>query len=146
MMKRYHASARKLTTGLQVDVHTRGIHTRIDEPKSGGGTNTGMNPVELELCSLGTSLQETAASLAPEYHFAYQKLTINLEGDLDPAGFMGDPNVRNGFQEIRLALQFQTQASQEAAEKFADAVEAQCPLEDMLKHGIQINVDQVEIV
>lgn len=146
-MRRYHASARKMAKGLQVDVHTRGIHARLDEPKSGGGTNTGMNPVEMELCSLGTSLQETAARLAADQTFSYQKMTVNLEGDLDPAGFMGkDPNVRNGFQEIRLALDFETQATQAECEAFADWVEAACPMAQMLRHGVKVSVDKVEVI
>lgn len=145
-MERYQASARKTVSSLQVDVHARGVHTTIDEPKQSGGTNTGMNPVELELCALGTSLQETAVKLAPTHGFHFERLAVNLEGDLDPAGFMGDPNVRNGFQEIRLNLQFKTPESQADCEKFADAIEAACPIEDMLQHGVAVALDKVEII
>ena len=145
-MERYQATARKTMSGLQVDVHSRGVHTTIDEPQSLGGTNTGMNPVELLLSSLGTSLQATAADLAPENKFEYEQMTVNLEGDLDAAGFMGDPDIRNGFQEIRYTLQFKTQASQAECGRFADLVAANCPVEDMLKNGVTVALDQVEIV
>lgn len=145
-MENYQATARKTQSGLQVDVHSRGVHTTIDEPESLGGTNTGMNPVELVLSSLGTSLQATAAALAPANKFNYEHMTVNLEGDLDAAGFMGDPDIRNGFQEIRYQLQFKTQASQEECGRFADLVAANCPVEDMLRNGVTVTLDQVEII
>ncbi|WP_143462308.1 OsmC family protein [Levilactobacillus enshiensis] len=145
-MERYHASARKTDSGLQVDVHSRGIHTMIDEPANLGGGNTGMNPVELVLSALGTSLQETAADLATDGKFTYEQMMVNLEGDLDAAGFMGDPDIRNGFQEIRYKLAFKTNETQTACDYFADRVEANCPVKDMLSNGVTIALDQVEIV
>lgn len=145
-MASYQATARKTPSSLQVDVHSRGIHTTIDEPESLGGTNTGMNPVELVLSSLGASLQETAARLAAENKFKYEQMTVDLEGDLDAAGFMGDPDIRNGFQEIRYSLQFKTQAGQAECEKFADLVAQNCPIEDMLSHGVTVALDRIEIV
>lgn len=145
-MERYQATARKTPSSLQVDVHSRGVHTTIDEPTSLGGTNTGMNPVELVLSALGTSLQETAARLASENKFNYEQMAVSLEGDLDAAGFMGDPDIRNGFQEIRYRLEFKTQASQAECSQFADLVAANCPVEDMLKNGVNVVLDQVEII
>ncbi|NLR10630.1 MULTISPECIES: OsmC family protein [Lactobacillaceae] len=145
-MERYQATARKTPSSLQVDVHSRGVHTTIDEPTSLGGTNTGMNPVELVLSALGTSLQETAARLASENKFNYEQMAVSLEGDLDAAGFMGDPDIRNGFQEIRYRLEFKTQASQAECSEFADLVAANCPVEDMLKNGVNVVLDQVEII
>ncbi|MCH5464824.1 OsmC family protein [Levilactobacillus tujiorum] len=145
-MASYQATARKIPSSLQVDVHSRGIHTTIDEPESLGGTNTGMNPVELVLSSLGASLQETAARLATENKFKYEQMTVDLEGDLDAAGFVGDPDIRNGFQEIRYSLQFKTQAGQAECEKFADLVTQNCPIEGMLSHGVTVALDRIEIV
>ncbi|KRK96756.1 hypothetical protein FD25_GL001681 [Levilactobacillus acidifarinae DSM 19394] len=73
-------------------------------------------------------------------------MTVNLEGDLDAAGFMGDPEIRNGFQAIRFGVVFDTDATPEACRHFMDAVEAACPLVDMLKLGIDVELNQVEIV
>ena len=144
-MPQYTASARKTNSSLQVDVHSRGIHTTIDEPASSGGTNTGMNPVELELCALGSSLQDTATKLASKYDFNYQELNIDLEGDLDPAGFMGDPDIRNGFQEIRYKLVFKTSESQKKSQEFADKMKQNCPIEQVLSNGIPVKLNGIEI-
>lgn len=142
-MKRYQTTTRKTATKLQVDAHSRGNHYTIDEPKNAGGANTGMNPVELELSTLGASLQATAAKLAPENNFHYDKLTIKLEGDMDPRGFMGDPDVRNGFQEIRVVMTFKTDASQADCQQFVEAVKQASPILDNLTNGINIVVDGV---
>ncbi|GAW99900.1 OsmC family protein [Secundilactobacillus mixtipabuli] len=144
-MPQYTASARKTNSSLQVDVHSRGIHTTIDEPVNSGGTNTGMNPVELELCSLGSSLQDTAMKLASKNGFNYQELNIDLEGDLDPAGFMGDPDIRNGFQEIRYKLIFKTNESPEKSQNFADLIKQNCPIEQLLSNGIPVKLNGIEI-
>lgn len=48
----FQASAH-LQDGVQVKVKSRNFQVTIDEPKELGGTDTGMNPVELLLCALG---------------------------------------------------------------------------------------------
>ncbi|WP_262338475.1 OsmC family protein [Lactiplantibacillus plantarum] len=107
------------------------------------GTNTGLNPVELELGSLGASLQETARKLSASNNFNYQKLEISLEGDLDFRGFMGDPNVRNGFQEIRISFNFETSQSKEECQKFVELVEKSSPIFDTLVNGTNVIIDNI---
>ena len=142
-MEYYNATARKTKQGLQVDTHSHGVHYSIDEPKNAGGTNTGMNPVELELSTLGASLQATAKQLAADEGFQYDQMVIDLEGDLDPRGFMGNPDVRNGLQEIRINYQVKTTASAEECAKFMQQVEQQSPITDNLRNGVKIVVGQV---
>lgn len=145
-MTHYYASARQTGKGLQVDTHSRGIHATFDEPQDLGGTNTGMNPVELELSLIGASLQQTANYLAPEENFTYRKLTVSLEGDLDLAGFQGDADIRNGFQEIRIQLTFETDESLTKCQEFVEIIKLNNPLVDTLTHGLKIVVDNVERV
>lgn len=142
-MESYTATARKTAKGLQVDTHSRGVHYTIDEPKNAGGTNTGMNPVELELSTLGASLQATAKKLAGDEGFQYDQLTVELEGDLDPRGFMGNPEIRNGLQEIRVTYRIKTTASADDCAKFMQKVEQQSPILDNLRNGVKITVNQV---
>ncbi|HJA73701.1 MAG TPA: OsmC family protein [Candidatus Limosilactobacillus faecipullorum] len=141
-METYQATARKTGLGLQVDAHSRGFHHFFDEPRNSGGTNTGMNPVELLLSTLGASLQSTAQQLKQTEEFEFQKLIIQLDGDLDPAGFMGDPNIRNGFQEIRVNFQYETKMTQKQCEDFSKRVFVKCPIVDLLTNGIHPVVDR----
>lgn len=104
----------KTNVGLQVDANIRGIHhIMIDEPEFNGGTDTGITPVELELTALGASLQEETEKFAEESNFSYRKLTVNLEGDIDLDGMHGNPDIPNGFQEIRIKFVFDTDNSQD---------------------------------
>lgn len=102
-----------------------------------------MNPVELELSTLGASLQATAKQLAADEGFQYDQMVIDLEGDLDPRGFMGNPDLRNGLQEIRINYQVKTTASAEECAKFMQQVEQQSPIMDNLRNGVKIVVGQV---
>ncbi|WP_076459360.1 OsmC family protein [Limosilactobacillus caccae] len=142
-MKKYSATARKTNLSLQVDAHTRGIHNILDEPEDIGGANTGLNPVEMELGALGASLQETARKIADDNLFNYEKLVISLEGDLDFRGFMGDPNVRNGFQEIRISYDFKTQHSKEECQRFVQLIEQNSPIFDTLANGTNVNISNI---
>lgn len=51
---------------------------------------------------------------------------------------MGNPDIRNGFQEIRFKMYFKTNESQEKAEKFADFIENTCPIADNLTNGVKL--------
>ena len=51
-LKTYCASAHR-KKDLQVEVKARDFSIIVDEPENSGGTNTGMNPVEILLCSIG---------------------------------------------------------------------------------------------
>lgn len=135
----FKASAKKLPTGLQVETNARGFKVVMDEPAELGGTNEGMNPVEALLCAFGACQSIVVSAFAKAKNFTYEEFSIELEGDLDPDGFMGmNPDVRNGFQEIRFKLHFKTKESKEKTEEFADFVEKTCPVSDCLKNEIKV--------
>ena len=138
MLTQFNATAKKTETGLQVLTTARNFSITIDEPKVLGGTDTGMNPVEALLCSLGACQTIVAASFAEMENFKFEEVYIELEGDLDPDGFMGLADVRNGYQEIRFTIHFKTDEPQEKCEAFADFIEARCPVGDTLANGVKL--------
>ncbi|KRL28492.1 OsmC-like family protein [Limosilactobacillus frumenti DSM 13145] len=142
-MDKYKVTARKTALRLQSDVHARGLHTMIDEPVKAGGNNTGMNPMELLLATLGASLQETAAKLARQQNFTYDHLTVNVEGDLDKRGFMGVSGIRSGFQEIRVNFIINSSEDVKTCQHFIKTVEQQSPIYDTLTKGTTVIRDQV---
>ncbi len=78
----------KLVSGLQVDNQVRDFSLRMDEPKELGGTDTGMNPVEALLVALGSCMTIVAAAFAKAKKIDLQDFWLELEGDLDPDGFL----------------------------------------------------------
>ena len=66
----------------------------MDEPKELGGSDTGMNPVEMLLCALGSCQAIVAKSFATAHGIDLHDFLVVLEGDLDPDGFLkGKPGV-----------------------------------------------------
>ncbi|MGI9324109.1 MAG: OsmC family protein [Pseudomonadales bacterium] len=83
-----------------------------DEPPVLLGNDAGPNPVEFILHGLAGCMTTSMV-----YHAAARGIEIGavesqFEGDLDLHGFLGmDDNVRKGYQQIRVTMRVQTEAS-----------------------------------
>lgn len=129
----------KLVSGLQVDNHVRDFTLRMDEPKDLGGSDTGMNPVEALLAALGSCMTIVAAAFAKAHKIDLQDFWVELEGDLDPDGFLkGTPGVRNGFQTVRVIPHIKTSSSPAEVEKFMEFVKSRCPVSDVMVNGTEV--------
>jgi uncharacterized OsmC-like protein len=129
----------KLVKGLQVDNTVNGFTLRMDEPENLGGTNTGMNPVEALLAALGSCQVIVAGAFAKSQGIDLQDFWVELEGDLDPDGFLkGAPGVRMGFQEVRFTPHIKTTSSPEEVSKFMEFVKSRCPVGDVMLNGTKI--------
>lgn len=146
MKETFKVVAKKTDKGLQVESETRGFKMILDEPEELGGTNTGMNPVEAILCALGSCQTIVAYSFAEANGINLEGFYVELEGDLDPDGFMGiAEGVRNGFQEIRYSMHFKSDASKEELEKYAHFIEHRCPVGDCLTNGVPLKLSKVVV-
>lgn len=138
MLTTFKATTKQIPEGLQVETNARGFKILMDEPEELGGTNAGMNPVEAILCALGACQTIVATAFAKAQNFTFEEFHVELEGDLDPDGFMGLSDARNGFQEIRFVMHFKSNESKEKAEAFADFIEKTCPVGDCLENGVKL--------
>ncbi|PMC59074.1 peroxiredoxin [Dolosicoccus paucivorans] len=143
MKETFKVISKKTPTGLQVESTARGFKLTMDEPEELGGTNTGMNPVEALLCALGSCQTIVAYAFAKAQGIDLEEFHVELEGDLDPDGFMGLADVRNGFQEIRYSMHFKSMATQEELESFAQFIESKCPVGDCLENGVPLKLTRV---
>ncbi len=144
MKQTFKAIAKKTPQGLQVESSARNFKITMDEPAEMGGTDTGMNPVEALLCALGSCQTIVAFAFAEANGINLEGFHVELEGDLDPDGFMGlADGVRNGFQEIRYSMHFKADNSQEELEKFAEFIETRCPVGDCLSNGVPLKLSKV---
>lgn len=136
--KTFRASTR-LLDGMQVENTVRHFTLRMDEPKHFGGTDTGMNPVEAILAALGSCLTIVAAAFAESEGIDLQDFWIELEGDLDPSGFLrGAEGVRTGFNEIRFIPHIKTSSPVEDVEKFMAFMKSRCPVCDNLMNNTKV--------
>lgn len=129
----------KSISGLAVEATVRDFKLRIDEPPSLGGTNTGMNPVEALLAALGACQTVVAAAFAKAQGVDLQEFWVEVEGDLDPDGFLkGKTGVRPGYQEIRYTFHIRSSSSQEKLDAFQEFIEGRCPVSDTLINATEV--------
>jgi len=127
-----------LKEGLFVEAESRGFKVNMDEPEQLGGTNKGMNPVELLLASLGGCLTITVAAFSKAAHVDIKDCRVHITGDLDPEGFLGvNKDVRKGFTQIRYEVEIDSDASEDKINKLMQMVEERCPVSDTLK-GVEV--------
>lgn len=137
MLTTFKAKATKLPNGMQVKTESRNFEFLIDEPKSLGGTDLAMTPVEALLCALGGCQAIVAAAFAKAHSIEFEDFFVEIEGDIDMAGFMGKADVRTGFQEIRYTMHFKTNEPREKMEKFVEFIEKTCPVGDSLENEVR---------
>lgn len=140
----FKASAH-LQEGVRVIAKSRNFEVTIDEPKELGGTNTGMNPVELILCSLGACQSIVARTYAKKFKIQMDNFWVELEGDLDTDGFMNKSDVRRGYSDIRYNIHIETDATREAVEKFIDFISKTCPIDDTIANTVNVQRNDIII-
>lgn len=114
-------------------VRARNFEMIIDEPPNLGGTDEGPTPVEYVLGALAGCLTVVGHVVAKEMAFELRGVTFELAGDLDPAKFLGESTAnRAGFQEIRVKVQPDSNASPEQLAAWLKTVESRCPVSDNL--------------
>lgn len=134
-----------LQNGVQVKTASRQFELIIDEPKSLGGTDTGMNPVEALLASLGACQAIVARVYAPRFEVKLDDFRVEVEGDLDLDGFFNRSEVRPGYSDIRYTFYIKTESPQDRVEEFIQFLESKCPVGDTIAHPVNLTLDQIVI-
>ena len=128
-----------LKEGLSVENRAGKFTVLMDEPETLRGTDTGMNPVEMLLCCLGACQCIVARLFARARKIRVQDFRVELEGDLDPDGFLrGKDGVRAGLHEIRYTVRIRTDADEEKVREFVEFVKSRCPVNDSLLGHVPI--------
>jgi len=125
--------------GLRVDTQVRNFALSFDEPPSLGGEDSACNPVEGLLASLAGCLGIVARVVAQEKSLPIEKIQVEIEGDLDPRGFMGQyDQVRPGLLAVRYQIKISGKISDKDLKEFAEEVDKRCPVSDTLKNGTKV--------
>ncbi|SFD40903.1 Uncharacterized OsmC-related protein [Lentibacillus persicus] len=133
-----------LKDNLLVETESRGHKVIVDEPENLGGTDKGMNPVELLLSSLGACQSIVARTYAEKFEIELQNFRVELEGDIDLDGFLGKSDVRPGFSDIRYVFYIETDAPEDKLQAYKDFIEAHCPVGDTIAN--QVNLGSAKVV
>ncbi|MEN3186091.1 MAG: OsmC family protein [Atribacterota bacterium] len=133
------------TEGLQVETKVRQFTLHFDEPPSLGGNDAAPNPVEGLLASLAGCLGIVTVVVAKEKNLPVEGVEIEVEGDLDPRGFMGQYHlVRPGFLSIHFVVKVKGNLSEEDLRTLLTEVENRCPVSDTLGKGTTVTGSLVQ--
>ena len=140
----YKATSILKETGMVVESEARGFKIIADEPKTLGGTDTGMNPVETLLCAIGACQCMSARFFARSLKIDMEEYRVDVEGSLDNKGFLkGDSGIRPGLQEIRVTIHIKAKASPEKIAELVALVESRCPVGETVVNGTPVVVRHV---
>lgn len=111
-----------------------GKHTFfMDEPENMGGTDAGADPLSTLLGSLISCKNVMLNLVAKEMEFHLNSAEFELEGNIDLAGLMGDPNVRTYFEHVHLNITLDTDESKERIEELLEKAASRCPVYQTLE-------------
>jgi len=144
MPKEVFRATAVLQEGVKVDVQARNFHITVDEPPALGGTDAGMNPVELVLGALGACQSIVARAYSQKFGVELDDFRVELEGDLDTDGFMNKSDVRRGYSDIRYTYYIKSPSPKENIQALVDFIAKTCPVDDTLSNPV--NVERKEIV
>ncbi|MET3698098.1 uncharacterized OsmC-like protein [Bacillus oleivorans] len=126
-----------------VKTETRGHKVIVDEPIQLGGTDQGMNPVELILSALGSCQSIVVQTYAKQFGIEFDQLWVELEGELDLDGFLNKADVRPGYSSIVSTFHITTDAPKEKLDEFFRFVDAHCPVGDTIKNPVNVSSNYV---
>ncbi|UNM95771.1 OsmC family protein [Ignatzschineria rhizosphaerae] len=125
--KKVYKATSAVHENYQIAIKAREHQVMADEPAP-IGDNVGMTPMELLLGAMGGCKSIVFKSAAKKLKIAYTKCEIEVEGDFDSAGYMGDPNIPIGFSAIRTIYHINSIAAKEEIEQLIAFVESHCPV------------------
>ncbi len=127
--------------GLRSRTTIRDFTIEADEPEVLGGADSAPNPVEYVLAALATCQEITYRLYADALDIPLDNVSVNIEGDLDLAGFFAvDDSVRPGYQTIRGTVNLDSSAPREKLELLKQAVDAHCPVLDIISNPTPVTL------
>lgn len=129
------------TSGVQTSTRIRGFDAVVmDEPTALGGKDKGPNPLEYLVASLNGCNGVMIPIVAKELDFAFSELSFDTKGVVDLRGLMGQPDVSTHFQSLNFTVNIKTDESAERLRALQDAVEARCPVFNLLRDA-KVTID-----
>jgi uncharacterized OsmC-like protein len=113
-----------------------------DHPEVFASEDHGATPVELVLVGLASCLTAGVAAVAQNREIQLRSVTSSLEGDMDVLGILGgDPEVRNGFTDIRVKYQIDADASPEDIEALVAQSQKRSAVYDIITNPTNVTVE-----
>lgn len=113
-----------------------------DHPLVFQAEDNGPTPVEMVLVGLASCLTAGVAGVAQHRGIQLRSVTATLEGDMDIRGILGaDPEVRNGFNHIRVHYSIDADASPDDVKALVAQSQKRSAVFDIITNPTAVTVD-----
>ena len=113
-----------------------------DHPELFAAEDHGATPVEYVLVGLAGCLTAGIAAVAQNRQIQLRSVTATLEGAMDLQGILGiDPDVRNGFDDVKVRFQIDADASREDIEALVAQSQKRSAVFDILTNPTNVSVE-----
>lgn len=121
--------------------HKQPQTVEFDHPETFGEEDKAVTPVEVVLSALGGCLTGGIAAVAQHRGIQLRSVKATIEGDMDIFGILGiDPEVRNGYNEIRVNYEIDADASQADIEALVAQSQKRSAVFDIIANPTNITV------
>lgn len=122
--------------------HKTEFNFDADHPEVFAAEDNGATPVEYVLVGLASCLTAGIASVAQNRDIQLRSVEAKLEGSMDILGILGaDPDVRNGFEDIKVTFDIDADASREDVEALVAQSQKRSAVFDILTNPTSVSVD-----
>lgn len=112
-----------------------------DHPDVFASEDQGATPVEIVLVGLASCLTAGVAAVAQNRQIQLNSVKATIEGDMDILGILGgDPEVRNGFNGIRVSYQIDADASPQEIEALVAQSQKRSAVYDVITNPTNVTV------
>ncbi|MDW3181562.1 MULTISPECIES: OsmC family protein [unclassified Roseobacter] len=113
-----------------------------DHPEVFAAADTAPTPPELVLSALGSCLTGGVAAVAQHRGIQLRKVQAIIEGEIDVRGILGmDPDIRNGFNAIRVRFEIDADASESDIRALVAQSQKRSAVFDLLTNPTNVFVD-----
>jgi uncharacterized OsmC-like protein len=113
-----------------------------DHPPVLVGEDHGPTPAEHLLHALAACLTSGLANIAAARGIDLEEVTSTVEGDINLLGILGlDPQVRNGFEAIRVVFHVKGDAEAETLAALVAQSRDRSAVYDVITHGVPVSID-----
>ena len=113
-----------------------------DHPEIFASEDKGATPVEMVLAGLASCLTAGIAAVAQNRNIQLRKVSATLEGDMNILGILGaDPDVRNGFDGIKVTYQIDADASKADIEALVAQSQKRSAVFDIVANPTNVTVE-----
>jgi uncharacterized OsmC-like protein len=121
--------------------HKSSFSYTADHPEVFASEDNGPTPVEFVLVGLATCLTAGVAAVAQNRNIQLNAVKASIEGDMNILGILGgDPEVRNGFNDIRVHFDIDAEASDADIEALVAQSQKRSAVFDVITNPSNVSV------